>query len=61
LRVFISSPLRCARTPRVFAKIRRFAYYIPRFNQKDSGAQDRYAAAPAGLNTLLSMNFCNER
>src|ERR1017187_10162507 len=24
-------------------------------------AQDRYAAALGGLNTLLSMNFCNER
>src|ERR1019366_3912477 len=38
-----------------------FAYNILRFNQRDSVAQDRYAAALGGLNTLLSMNFCNER
>src|ERR1019366_3634793 len=51
---------RLRKNPGIFAKIRSFAYNIPRFNQRDSVAQDRYAAALGGLNTLLSMNFCNE-
>jgi transposase len=51
---------RLRENPGSFAKIRRFAYNILRFNQRDSVAQDRYAAALGGLNTLLSMNFCNE-
>src|SRR5450759_1720266 len=51
---------RLRENPGSFAKIRSFAYNILRFNQRDSVAQDRYAAALGGLNTLLSMNFCNE-
>jgi galactokinase/mevalonate kinase-like predicted kinase len=52
---------RIRKNPGIFARIRSFAYNILRFNQRDSVAQDRYAAALGGLNTLLSMNFCNER
>ena len=51
---------RIRKNPGIFARIRSFAYNILRFNQRDSVAQDRYAAL-GGLNTLLSMNFCNER
>jgi len=52
---------RIRKNPGIFARIRSFAYNILRFNQRDSVAQERYAAALGGLNTLLSMNFCNER
>ena len=52
---------RIRKNPGIFARIRSFAYNILRFNQRDSVAQERYAAALGGLNTLLSMNFYNER
>ena len=42
---------RLRKNPGIFAKIRSFAYNILRFNQRDSVAQDRYAAALGGLNT----------
>lgn len=51
---------RIRKNPGVFARLRSFAYNILRFNQKDSIAQDRYAAALGGLDFLLSMNFSKE-
>jgi len=51
---------RIRKNPGVFARLRSFAHNILRFNQKDSIAQDRYAAALGGLDILLSMNFCKE-
>ena len=51
---------RIRKNPGVFARLRSFAYNILRFNQKDSIAQDRYAAALGGLDILFSMNFCKE-
>src|SRR5664280_2467278 len=44
----------------VFARIRSFAYNILRFNQSDTIAQDRYAAALGGLKFLFSMRFSIE-
>ena len=41
--------------------MRSFAYNIPRFNQADTIAQDRYAAALGGLKGLCSMKFSIER
>jgi predicted transposase YbfD/YdcC len=38
-----ASRIRC--NPGIFARIRSFAYNILRFNQSDTIAQDRYAAA----------------
>ena len=48
---------RIRKNPGVFARMRSFAYNILRFNQSDTIAQDRYAAALGGLKSLLSMNF----
>ena len=41
--------------------MRSFAYNILRHNQSDTIAQDRYAAALGGLNSLFSMRFGKER
>ncbi len=54
-----ASRIRC--NPGLFARLRRFAYNILRFNQADTIAQDRYAAALGGLTSLASMIFCIER
>jgi len=48
---------RIRKNPGVFARMRSFAYNILRFNQSDTIAQDRYAAALGGLKFLLSMSF----
>ena len=45
----------------VFARLRSFAYNIPRFNPSDSIPKDRTAAALGGLKSLFLMNFCIER
>jgi hypothetical protein len=52
---------RIRRNPGIFARIRSFAYNILRFNQSDSIAQDRYAAALGGLNALCTLNLYKER
>jgi len=52
---------RIRRNPGVFARLRSFAYNILRFNQSDTIAQDRYAAALGGLKSLSDMNFYRER
>ena len=52
---------RIRKNPRIFARIRSFAYNILRFNQSDTIPQDRYAAALGGLKSLFLMNFCIER
>jgi hypothetical protein len=46
---------RIRQNPGIFARMRSFAYNILRFNQSDTIAQDRYAAALGGLKSLLSM------
>ena len=48
---------RIRKNPGVFARMRSFAYNILRFNQSDTIAQDRYAAALGGLKSLLSMGL----
>jgi predicted transposase YbfD/YdcC len=48
---------RIRKNPGIFARLRSFAYNILRFNQSDTIAQDRYAAALGGLRSLLSMSF----
>lgn len=52
---------RIRKNPGIFARMRSFAYNILRFNQTDTIAQDRYAAALGGLNSLFSMRFSRER
>lgn len=52
---------RIRRNPGIFARLRSFAYNILRSNQSDTIAQDRYAAALGGIQSLLSMNFYKER
>ena len=54
-----ASRIRC--NPGIFARIRSFAYNILRFNQSDTIAQDRYAAALGGLKSLCAMSFYKER
>ena len=54
-----ASRIRC--NPGIFARIRSFAYNILRFNQSDTIAQDRYAAALGGLKSLFAMSFYKER
>jgi hypothetical protein len=44
---------RIRHNPGIFARIRSFAYNILRRNQTSTFAQDRYAAALAGLDALL--------
>jgi predicted transposase YbfD/YdcC len=46
--------------PGIFARMRSFAYNILRFNQSDTIAQDRYAAALGGLKRLFSMIYSPE-
>jgi hypothetical protein len=48
---------RIRKNPGVFARMRSFAYNILRFNQSDTIAQDRYAAALGGLKSIFSMSF----
>jgi predicted transposase YbfD/YdcC len=48
---------RIRKNPGVFARMRSFAYNILRFNQSDTIAQDRYAAALGGLKFIFSMSF----
>ena len=48
---------RIRKNPGVFARMRSFAYNILRFNQSDTIAQDRYAAALGGLKSLISLSF----
>ncbi len=52
---------RIRRNPGIFARLRSFAYNILRFNQSDTIAQDRYAAALGGLKFLSDMNYYKER
>ena len=52
---------RIRKNPGVFARMRSFAYNILRFNQSDTIAQDRFAAALGGLKSLFSMSFYTER
>jgi hypothetical protein len=52
---------RIRRNPGIFARLRSFAYNILRFNQSDTIAQDRYAAALGGLTSLRAMNYYKER
>ena len=52
---------RIRKNPGVFARMRSFAYNILRFNQSDTIAQDRYAAALGGLEALNDMNYYKER
>src|ERR1700704_5988844 len=52
---------RIRKNPGIFARMRSFAYNILRHNQSDTIAQDRYAAALGGLNSLFSMRFGKER
>lgn len=51
---------RIRKNPGIFARIRSFAYNILRYNQSDTIAQDRYAAALGGLKFLLSMHFSKQ-
>jgi predicted transposase YbfD/YdcC len=43
--------------PGIFARLRSFAYNILRFNQSDTIAQDRFAAACGGVDYLLSLSY----
>ena len=52
---------RIRRNPGIFARLRSFAYNILRFNQSDTIAQDRYAAALGGLTFLSTMKYYKER
>lgn len=52
---------RIRRNPGIFARLRSFAYNILRFNQSDTIAQDRYAAALGGLTFLSTMKYYRER
>jgi len=46
--------------PGIFARCRSFAYNILRFNQSETFAQDRYAAALGGFDALASMCLCKK-
>jgi predicted transposase YbfD/YdcC len=46
--------------PGIFARFRSFAYNILRFNQADTIAQTRYAAALGGFDALAAMKLCRE-
>jgi predicted transposase YbfD/YdcC len=52
---------RIRRNPGIFARLRSLAYNILRFNQSETIAQDRYAAALGGLEALRNMNYYKER
>jgi predicted transposase YbfD/YdcC len=58
---FCEDASRIRRNPGIFARLRSFAYNILRFNQSDTIAQDRYAAALGGLKSLSDMTFYKER
>ena len=51
---------RIRQNPGVFARMRSFAYNILRINQSDTIAQDRYAAALGGIESIFSMKFSIE-
>jgi hypothetical protein len=46
--------------PGIFARMRSFGYNILRFNQSDTIAQDRLAAAFGGLSSLFSLRYSIE-
>jgi hypothetical protein len=48
---------RIRKNPGIFARIRSFGYNILRFNQSGTIAQDRYALALGGINSLSSLKF----
>jgi hypothetical protein len=50
-----ASRMRCALG--IFARLRSFAYNILRFNQSDTIAQDRYAAALGGIEALNNIKY----
>jgi predicted transposase YbfD/YdcC len=52
---------RIRKNPGIFARLRSFGYNILRFNQSDTIAQDRFAAALGGLKSIFSMTFSRER
>ena len=52
---------RIRRNPGIFARLRSFAYNILRFNQSDTIAQDRYAAALGGVTLLSTLKYYRER
>src|SRR5665213_3839827 len=52
---------RIRHNPGVFARLRSFAYNILRRNRTSTFSQDRYAAALAGLDELLTWSFSGER
>ena len=52
---------RIRRNPGIFARLRSFAYNILRFNQSDTIAQDRYAAALGGLECPMRYELYKER
>jgi predicted transposase YbfD/YdcC len=52
---------RIRKNPGIFARLRSFGYNILRFNQSDTIAQDRFAAALGGLKSIFSMTFNRER
>lgn len=54
-----SSRIRC--NPGVFARLRSFAFNILKTNQTDTLNQDRYRAALAGTDSLLTMLAIPER
>jgi hypothetical protein len=52
---------RIRRNPGIFARLRSFAYNILRFNQADTIAQDRYAAALGGLKAISAITLHHQR
>ena len=48
---------RIRRAPGIFARLRSFACNILRFNQADTIAQDRYAAALGGIEALSEIKY----
>ncbi len=47
--------------PGVFARLRSFAFNILKANRTDTLSQDRYRAALAGIDTLLTLIILRER
>jgi len=47
--------------PGVFARLRSFAFNIPKANQADTLSQDRCRAGLAGIKTLLSLTLIRKR
>jgi hypothetical protein len=52
---------RIRHNPGIFARLRSFAYNILRRNQASTFSQARYAAALAGVDSLLKWKFSRER